>query len=391
MTMKNDKLVLYKIRSGDTYDSVASTMQKMYPGAFKSQADAKSILLANNGVSISQSNMPNHRGYAPTSGEYLNLSPYQGTCLTKRFKSALNRVPANVMFQVQRHPQALPYMLWTLKEAQSAGWDIGRLSNVGELPRLRISGNGASLSMANKDSGRLHYDDEPHGLEAFDVTVTGSGAFAEAGDRYFGMIRGLYGEIFIKTIKRFGKKVAFSKPWPEKVEGYIRGLPEYEQLQELLHSMPMRVAQRFGFFKFSADEMGNIHRMRRLVFWPLRKMNRTWEGPIEDLGRISRFAGKVSFHGTWIIPTMVGLYQVAEAPSGQRADEGFKVTGGILGGYAGSEVGAAIGVEALMAIGISSGGVIFVVAAVCAGVGAYYGSKYGGNKMSWLYNLLSNR
>jgi hypothetical protein len=96
-------------------------------------------------------------------------------------------------------------------------------------------------------------------------------------------------------------------------------------------------------------------------------------------GRINLFqaAGR---HATWYIPTVIGLYSVYDAPPEMRVRTVFEEGFGIVGGWAGTELGYAAGLGIVAFLGLGPLG-LFITVLICAtGIGIlgnYLGKRFG--------------
>ena len=99
-------------------------------------------------------------------------------------------------------------------------------------------------------------------------------------------------------------------------------------------------------------------------------------------GRINLFraAGR---YATWYVPAVIGLYNVYDASPGMRVKTVFEEGFGIIGGWAGTQVGLWAGLGIVAVLGLGPLG-LFITVFVCASVGGMalnLAGTWGGGKL----------
>lgn len=202
------------------------------------------------------------------------------------------------------------------------------------------------------------------------------------------------------AVKKFGRGVALSNKAENlrKMERFLRNHPKYTLLMRHLKDAPKHL--------FSGTDVGhviattkspyaNARLMRGQVFMPTLKPNGTkYMGTIKaalnSSGRVVRVASK----GMVVVPIVMGVCDVVNAPPQRRVRTLFEEGFGVVGGYLGSKVGLAAGsLIAISVLGLGPFG-IFITVFLCTSIGSiagYGGSKLTGNKLNDALNSSNSR
>ena len=100
-------------------------------------------------------------------------------------------------------------------------------------------------------------------------------------------------------------------------------------------------------------------------------MQRPWaagsaKGIIRPSGAGPRLFKAMGRHATWYVPTVIGLYNVYEAPQEMKVRTLFEEGFGVVGGWAGTIFGAQVvglGVVAILGLGLLGA---FIAIFICA-------------------------
>jgi hypothetical protein len=198
--------------------------------------------------------------------------------------------------------------------------------------------------------------------------------------------------MFKDAVNTLGKKGVLSKKAHDlqQLDAFIKGHPNYGKVQNILHSVPTRVAQRFGCLKFTA-EIQTARQFRHAIALPLEHPGALpyVNTAAVELAGISKKLVRVGTGATWILPTAIGLYEIGEAPPEEKFEKSMEVTGEVVVGAMLGFGAESIVAPALVAfLGISSGGLAFVIVALCVGGAAYAGGEIGKGVMSRLVKTL---
>ena len=90
-------------------------------------------------------------------------------------------------------------------------------------------------------------------------------------------------------------------------------------------------------------------------------------------GRINMFKA-LGRHATWYVPTVIGLYNVYDAPPEVKMRTLFEEGFGVVGRWAGTEFGYALGLGIVAILGLGPFG-LFVTVFICATAGGIAGNE----------------
>jgi hypothetical protein len=204
-------------------------------------------------------------------------------------------------------------------------------------------------------------------------------------------INALLREIYAEAVEKYGAKTVVSKKANHLVQmnRFINGHPKYAVLMRQLSELPEQllpasrqkmvpptgtqinaaVARHFRKQYFQAYQNGSSSRYMGTIANQL-------SGKVQYFNSLGR-------HATWYVPAVLGFASVANAPSGVRMRVLFEEGFGVLGGYAGTLIGAkVIGVGIVAALGLGPLGAFIVVFLCAAAFGMAYnkiGKYVGGN------------
>ena len=108
--------------------------------------------------------------------------------------------------------------------------------------------------------------------------------------------------------------------------------------------------------------------------WPSGRYMKTIARQLN--GRINLYKG-AGHYATWYIPAVIGLYNVIDAPPEMRVRTVFEEGFGVLGGWAGTELGYAAGLGIVAFLSLGPLGLFFTVF-ICATMGGIIGSGLSG-------------
>ena len=216
----------------------------------------------------------------------------------------------------------------------------------------------------------------PNGL----ITSSASGA-ATAGEATLGTINALFKQIYDDAVKQLGIKVAASntKTNLAVMAKFMQAHPNYPKLMQHLKTMPQFLLPipRSKLLPPAAsdDAIALMRHFGKQFCRPLRYVK-----PDKYMGTIARqLNGRVNLfrtmgrRATWYIPAGIALYTVHQAPMEVKLKTLFEEGFGIIGGWGGTELGYALGVSLVLALGLSPIG-YFIVIFICSTAGGLAGN-----------------
>jgi hypothetical protein len=215
---------------------------------------------------------------------------------------------------------------------------------------------------------------------------------ATAGAANLARINGLAGQIFDDAARQFGRKAATSLKQAHlgRLAKFIKAHPNYPELMRQIKKvprfiLPMPKSKLLPPAAASVDTRSLARYFNKQYFqafrrWPSGRYMKTIARQLN--GRVNMFqaAGR---HATWYVPAVIGLYNVWDAPPEMRVRTLFEEGFGIVGGWAGTELGYAAGIGIVAILGLGPLG-LFVTVFICATMGGMIGSgllKWGGGQV----------
>ena len=229
--------------------------------------------------------------------------------------------------------------------------------------------------------------------------VAGVSGYAASGQMALGNTQALARELYEEAIAKFGKQavVSKSKTGIVKMQRFLTGHPKYPQLIQLLKELPGHLLPKGHRVPnpLSASPNAAARHFRRAFSLPYDKWNssRYFSTIGRQLnGRVSLLKG-VGRHATWYIPAAIGVYNVVQASDELKMRALFEEGFGVLGGFAGSQAGIAVGLGIVTMLGLGPFG-LFITVFLCASTGGLLVNELGrlfGSKVHNLSNSLVNR
>jgi hypothetical protein len=218
-------------------------------------------------------------------------------------------------------------------------------------------------------------------VTGFGYGLQGADAGAGAASKLLGDVERLGKELAEELFTTFGKKVATSKTPADlaRVEQYLKTSRRYQALRKAIERLPDFLKNNLGQLGPTEDVVSaNARWLRRHMTFPL-----TSGTPASHLhrmgghlsGAVTRF-GRIGVATTWVLPAVLGVYNVAQTPPGRRLRVGIEEGVGIGLGALGSAFGVAAGgvlVTALCLTGVGA----FIMIALAAGLGGYALAELG--------------
>jgi hypothetical protein len=229
-----------------------------------------------------------------------------------------------------------------------------------------------------------------HILRGASYGMAGVAGYAASSNMALSSVHQTAHRIFTDAVNRFGPQVATSKKAAHlrQVDQFIRSHQAFpglmRQVQELPNNLfssvskkivppvnsnvPHHVARHFRKEYFQAFQNQSSSRYMNTIAHQLNGRVSTWS-------KVGRF-------GTWYVPAVIGLYNVATAPSEMRVRTLFEEGFGVLGGAAGTHVGmmAGIGIAAVLGLGPFGLFIAVFVCATASGILLYEGGKNIGGR-----------
>jgi hypothetical protein len=239
--------------------------------------------------------------------------------------------------------------------------------------------------------------------------LAGVSGYAASSNMALSSVRQTAQRIFTDAVNRFGPQVATSKKAAHlrQVDQFIRSHQAFpglmRQVQELPNhlfssipkkivppvnsTVPHHVARHFRKEYFQAFQNQSASRYMNTIAHQLKGRVSTWS-------KAGRF-------GTWYVPAVLGLYNVATASPEMRMRTLFEEGFGVLGGAVGTHLGMTAGLGIAFVLGLGPFG-LFIAVFVCATAGGILlyesGKWFGGSVlhdgglqlMDRYYNSLDN-
>jgi hypothetical protein len=216
---------------------------------------------------------------------------------------------------------------------------------------------------------------------------------ATAGAANLAKINGLARQMFDDAARQLGRKAATSlkKANLAQLAKFIKSHPNYPVLMRQIQEVP-RLVLPMSKSKLLPPVAGNVDSRALARYfnkqyfqafrrWPSGRYMKSIARQLNGRINLFRAAGR---HATWYVPAVIGLYNVYDAPSEMRVRTLFEEGFGILGGYAGTLIGAQViglGIVTVLCLGPLGA---FLTVFFCATAGGIIGSgllKWGGGKV----------
>ncbi len=362
--------VLYFTVPGDTIDGVA---EKMFAdnGAGRLPLSARrAVLLNNNPTLIAHLGQPYILG-----GMVLNITPllldkfdthfWQGEAPV--FESLLSRFdPQTQAIYREAGPQETLLLAMITERIMQAGGAVGM-------------------------------DDV---ITATGYGVGGADAYAASARIALGGVNALMREVWADAVKQIGEKVTLSAKAGhiDRMMAFYRNNPNYPALMSALRELPNHLVGDTAK-KLCANSGAMVtpqiaRRLRRewlaLSDWPSSRYMGTIAAKLNGRVNLLKGAGKAT---TWVIPAAFGLYNIIDAPPELRMRTLFAEGFGVVGGWAGTELGVAAGLTLVPMLCLGPFGAFVLVFIFAAGFGLAGSelSKWLGGKTYDLGDRLGER
>lgn len=206
---------------------------------------------------------------------------------------------------------------------------------------------------------------------------------AAAGGKMLETIHKTAQELVKEATAQLGKEVMLSKRAVDlaKVQRFMLSSPRYQRLTVALRTLPQQLQGRLvnqigarGTLGLNSPDARWLRRNFTLVEEAgAERYVKTLGASLE--GKIGRF-GAFGRGTTYVVPAVLGLYNVYKASPAERFQVALKEAVGVGLGAFGTEVGLLAGGALVAVLGLTGVGA-FLLLFVAAGVGSYMISEYG--------------
>jgi hypothetical protein len=213
----------------------------------------------------------------------------------------------------------------------------------------------------------------------YGVQIADAGAGAAA--KLLGDVQRSATQLSKELFTTFGPKVATSKAPSDlaRVEQHLKSSRTYQSLRQAIERLPDFLKDKLGQVgPAEGVSSAQARWLRRDVTIPItsgtpaRFMNRM-AGSLD--GAVTRF-GRIGVATTWVLPALVGVYNVAQAPPQRRLRVGIEEGVGVGFGWLGGAAGLIMGTLLVTFLCLTGAGA-FIVVALAAGAGSYFGGDIG--------------
>ena len=337
------------VRPGENIDSVAHAMAQ---GTYRigRHEEIKAILIHNNKITETtplRSGQLLNVSHEPCEGGEGSWFPGLAIC------PEVQGFSSDLLGLMQRDAQSLPAMMALSDQADGAGWEVGI-----------------------------------DGPTAGGYIVLGADSGIAAGAHMLSEIRLLGRKIVEEATAKFGKEVMLSRQPAklEMVQRFLRGNINYLRMQEFIAKLPKQLKSGLGSHMAPTPgvQAADARWVRRIVQVEEKGAARFFRSAGSLLeGKISRFE-TLGRGTTFVLPAVIGLYNIAHASPTERFRVGVEESVGIGLGALGTGIGVEAGTAICVVLGLTGVGA-FLMVFVAAGAGAYYlseGSKSGVRRLS---------
>lgn len=185
-----------------------------------------------------------------------------------------------------------------------------------------------------------------------DVVTSSAGGYTAAAAMTINQVNTLLGQITQDAVKKFGKGVVLSNKAVNlrRVEKFLKAHPRFGKVMQLLKEMPKHLipeADVTKVFNATKTPYANAKFFRKQIFMPALKENSSkYMGTIKSALNSNTRLIKVASRGMYVVPVVLGVYDVFNAPPERRMrvlfEEGFSIMGGAMGAYLGGHVAGTI-------------------------------------------------
>lgn len=219
-----------------------------------------------------------------------------------------------------------------------------------------------------------------------DVVTAGGSGYAATGEAALGRINTVMRDLYLEAIEALGKDVVHSKKPRDlaRMQQFIKNNHNYKMLMHELKNFPKLLISKVKLpitnptVNFAAAR--HFRRQFSLPFQASNNPAKYTESLAKQLNGKVKLLGKIGRGATWYVPAILGVYSVAQAPRELRMRTLFEQGFGILGGWAGTELGLGLGlgIASVLCLGPFGLFITAFVFATAGGIGAMVVGKAGG-------------
>jgi hypothetical protein len=212
--------------------------------------------------------------------------------------------------------------------------------------------------------------------------IGGLSGLAASGGMSLGTIDALVRQIYADAVKTLGADMVVSKRKNQLalLGRFIKNHPNYSRLMRSFRELPefLLPGPRNKMVPPGTSQINNhlARHFRKQYFQAFRRWSSDKYLPTiarQLRGRINLFKN-VGRGATWYVPAVIGLYNVAEAPPQTRMRTLFEEGFGVIGGFAGTQMGVSAGIGIVIVLGLGPPG-LFITVFLCATAGGIVGNE----------------
>ncbi len=254
---------------------------------------------------------------------------------------------------------------------------------------LRAKSEGAAVGM--DDGVRV----TGYKIGMVDVASSALSGYVSAAGMTTGKISALLNEITVDAVRQFGPGVVCSNKAVNlsRVQKFIRAHPKYAQMMRCLEQMPGELLPEVNVAETLATTKApytTARFFRKQIFMPsLKPYAANSMGTIKSALNSSGKVIRIALRGTCVVPIVLGVANVADAPPELRMQTLFEQGLAVVGGFAGSYLGSIGGVTIAAFLCLGPLG-LFVSIFLCTTVTGFGFGKLGEIAGSKLYAATEN-
>lgn len=324
---------------GDSITDYSRSIMDLGPNGLKSLKDAEQIFRYNNKIPLNSKT-------AFKSWGVVNLSPFP---LSEYAMLVWQREQSGINMAFQAYPDLEDFLTST------------------------TNGEQQSMLAFNAAAEKKGWEFTKKKGAEWGISIVDGGVITA--EHQLGHIQKLSNELIADAVKIHGKKI-FDKQHIKTLEAFIKSNPKYQELRQAINKLPSFLSKGLDHRMPQVGKFSEARWFRSQIYLPSHNPSGYCNSFGRMLGKKVIRLGGAGTASSWALPTAFWAYDVYEATPQARPREiakGVRIPLGV----AGTALGYAGGVVLVGILGISTGGVAFVVIALCAGAGGIVLSELG--------------